>query len=79
MKYIVVACLLVAVAQCTRYHRDGQECIQDKNGNEHCYKKSEYPEDDDEDMPMFYDEESNTKSRQPLFIWDPVRVGLNNV
>lgn len=80
MKYILPACLLllllVVVVQCTRFERDGQECIRDEtNGNEQCWKKSEYPEDDDEDMPMFYDEESNKKTRQPLFIWDPVRVG----
>jgi len=70
----VIACL-VHVVLCLRYHRDGQECIQDKHGNEHCYKKSEYVEED-EDMPMFYDEESNTKTnKEPLFIWDPIRVG----
>jgi len=73
---LLLACCVGTLAHATRYMRDGKDCVQDKHGNEQCFKPSEYPEDEDDDMPMFYDEESNVKTKkEPLFIWDPVRVG----
>ena len=60
----------ITIVLCNKYTKDGQECTKDKHGNEHCYKKDEFDEEDDE--PMFYEEDPIGKD--PLFIWDPVRV-----
>jgi len=70
LSILLISWTIVTYVKTNIYTKDGQKCEKDKHGNEHCYK-DEYEEDEDE--PVFY--EKDPKAREPLFIWDPVRVG----
>lgn len=77
---------ITTTVSCNKYTKDQTKCTKDSDGAEHCMIKDEY--EDDEDAPMFYedeDEDSDQKSPSAedsstqngrLNQWDPVRVRI---
>lgn len=58
------------------YNKEGWKCTLDSLGKEFCFADNRPDEEGgEEDRPMFYNEVTNEKEKERLFIWDPVRVG----
>ena len=70
--FILIACFV----SCNKYTKD-QKCTKTSDGNDQCEKNDKYVEDEDE--PMFYDEEeisedTTEQNKEKLVQWDPVKV-----
>lgn len=74
IKLLILFLCVIVLVSCNKY-TNNEGCTKDESGNEQCLKKDEYDDEDEDDEPVFYEIEEKMKTREPLFQWDPVKVG----